>query len=132
MISAREMRRRRLGWHGVGVLLIALVIDLSLTPHPVDIGVPQGDKYEHVLAYATLMFWYAQLYASSRVRIGIATAFVAMAIGLEFLQRITGYRTFEITDMAAGALGVLAGWLVAPPRSPRLIEYPALRWPVRR
>jgi hypothetical protein len=38
-----------------------------------------------------------------------------MGIALEFLQEMTGYRTFELLDMlanATGVLGVLAGMLV--------------------
>ena len=40
--------------------------------------------------------------------------------------------TLGVNIVGGFAMGVLAGWLLAPPRSPRLIEYPALRWPRRR
>ena len=36
-----------------------------------------------------------------------------MGIGIEFLQRMTGYRTFDVYDMAANATGVLLGWAAA-------------------
>jgi VanZ family protein len=130
-VAALPWPHRRL-WHGIGILLIGAVIELSLTPHPLEIGVEHGDKYGHVLAYASLMFWYAQLYAGIGARIGLAIGFVAMAVGLEFLQRLTGYRTFEIADMVAGAIGVATGWIIAPPRSPRVIEKLESRWPFRR
>jgi glycopeptide antibiotics resistance protein len=46
-----------------------------------------------------------------------------MGIAIEFLQRMTGYRTFDVLDMVANAVGVLLGWaaaLVLP--SPRMPE----------
>ena len=57
-----------------------------------------------------------------------AGAFVAMGIGLEFLQGLTDYRTFEIADMLADAFGVSIGWLGAPPRSPHVLRYIEARW----
>ena len=33
-----------------------------------------------------------------------------MGVGLEFVQGALGHRSFELADMAANALGVLAGW----------------------
>jgi VanZ family protein len=110
-------------WQVIGMALISLVVYLSLTPYPVEVPVEHGDKYGHILAYTMLMFWFAQIYPGQRARITWAGAFVAMGIGLEFLQRLTSYRTFEIADMLGDALGVSVGWLGAPPRLPN-----ALRW----
>jgi glycopeptide antibiotics resistance protein len=39
--------------------------------------------------------------------------FVAMGIGLEFMQGQLGYRTYEVFDMYANTLGVLLGWAAA-------------------
>jgi hypothetical protein len=116
-------------WQAIGALLVALVIYLSLTPDPIALPGPSGDKGGHVLAYATLMFWFAQLDAGLRRRIGWATAFIAMGITLEFVQRAIGYRSFEFFDMLAGALGVGAGWLAAPPRLPNLLRFVEARVP---
>ncbi len=108
----------------IGVVLIFSIVYLSLTPHPVELPGEQGDKYGHVLAYATLMLWYALIYPRQRERIGLAVAFVCMGIGLEFLQRLTHYRTFDVTDMAADALGVGVGWLAALLCWPRVYRRP--------
>ena len=115
-------------WQAIGALLIGFVIYESLTPHPVAVPMEHGDKYGHVLAYATLMFWFAQIYLEPRARIGWAIAFIAMGIGLEFVQRLTDYRTFEIADMIADAGGVFAGWVAAPPRSPHALRFIEARW----
>ena len=117
-------------WQAIGLALIAFVIYESLTPHPVEVPLEQGDKYGHTLAYATLMAWFAQIYLGHRARMAWAITFVAMGIGLEFLQRLTDYRTFEIADMVADACGVAVGWLAAPPRLPEMLRYVEARWPI--
>jgi len=94
-------------------LYVAAIIWLSLTPSPPQLDVAGGDKLEHFVAYGVLMFWYGMLYRSARARIGWALFCVALGVALEFAQRATGYRTFELGDMAADALGVLAGALAA-------------------
>ena len=57
----------------------------------------------------------------------IGLGLVALGIALEFAQRMTGIRMFEISDMVAGALGVALGWLLASPRTPNLL-YWCQRW----
>jgi len=94
-----------LGWGWVG-----LIVWLSLTPSPPRVDFTAGDKIGHLLAYGVLMFWFAQLYLT---RIAYAAGFIAMGIALEFTQGWLGYRSFELLDMAANTLGVLAGWAAA-------------------
>ena len=96
----------------IGFLLIAGVVYLSLTPHPIEMPGEQGDKYGHILAYSTLMIWFAAIYKAWRKRLALAVGFVLLGIALEFAQRLTGYRTFDVADMVADAFGVLIGWLV--------------------
>ena len=85
----------------------AAIVWLSLTPAPPPIDVSHGDKAGHFFAYAGLMFLFAQLYAR---RVLFALGFIAMGVALEFAQGATGYRSFDLLDMMANALGVLAGW----------------------
>jgi VanZ family protein len=96
-------------WLILGWLLVALVIYLSLTPHPIEIDMEQGDKLGHMLGYMAMMVWFAQLY-SLRVHVWWGLGFVAMGVALEYVQGCTGYRTFDYFDMLADAIGVLAGW----------------------
>jgi VanZ family protein len=116
----RSITLRRV-WRAIGVGLVMSVIWLSLTPRPIEVPIAQGDKLGHVAAYATLMLWFAQLDARYRARASYALAFVALGVALEFAQRLTGYRSFDINDMVAGAVGVLLGWVVAPPRGPDVL-----------
>jgi len=79
----------------------------SLTPSPPRIDVAHIDKVEHLLAYGGLMFWFALLYRAPRTRLAYAALWIAMGVGLEFAQRATGYRDFEVADMVADAIGVV-------------------------
>jgi hypothetical protein len=116
IIDDAMLRRLWLGvaWFGVG-----LIIFLSLTPSPPDIDLGKfSDKYEHIAAYAVLMLWFCQIYLSTAQRGWIALLLITLGVTLEFLQRATGFRAFEVADMVAGASGVGLGWLLAPPRLP--------------
>ena len=130
-LSPQQPLRFRWLWELVGALLICFVVYESLTRNPIEIPLEHGDKYGHALAYATLMFWFAQLHDEARVRLAWAMAFVAMGVALEFLQGLTDYRAFDVRDMIADAYGVLIGWIVAPPRSPRLLQFIESRFPAR-
>jgi VanZ family protein len=91
----------------------AAIVWLSLTPSPPQVEVAHGDKLGHFASYGLLMFWFARLHVSKWAQVGYAVAFAAMGISLEFAQGQLGYRTFEILDMVANALGVLVGWAAA-------------------
>lgn len=112
----------------MGATLIAAIFYLSLTPAPIQIPVEEGDKLGHVVAYATLMLWFAEIHPALRRRLACALAFVVMGIAIEFLQRATGYRSFEVADMMADAAGVAAGWAMAPPRTPNLLRWLESLW----
>ena len=89
---------------------MAAIFWLSLTPRPPQIDVSQGDKLGHLAAYGLLMLLFCQSYAQKSTRIAYAVGFIAMGIAIEFLQKMTGYRTFDVFDMLANGTGVLLGW----------------------
>jgi VanZ family protein len=109
-------------WWAVGLLGVATAIYLSLMHNPPTLDVAQGDKLEHMAAYATLMLWFAQLATTRPRRLGTAASLVALGVALEYCQLATGYREFSYGDMVADALGVGAGLLLAPPRGPNLLD----------
>jgi VanZ family protein len=96
-----------------GWALAAAIVWLSLTPSPPRIDIEEGDKFGHFFAYGSLMWWFCLLYARRASRIGYALLWIAMGVGLEFAQGQLGYRTYEVYDMYANALGVLIGWVLA-------------------
>lgn len=94
-----------LGWG-----IVTAIVWLSVTPAPPQVDMAYGDKLGHLVAYGVLMFWFCQLY---RTRVYYAAGFILMGVALEFVQRELGYRSYDVADMLANALGVLLGWGVA-------------------
>jgi VanZ family protein len=93
-----------------GWLLAVAIVVFSLMPAPPDVDVPHGDKLGHLAAYSLLTFWFCWLYPAWSTRLAYAAGWIAMGVALEFAQAATGYRSFELADMAANSLGVLLGW----------------------
>jgi VanZ family protein len=100
-------------WLGIGVALVALVAFLSLSPNPLDAGRFHEVKLGHVIAYATLMLWFAQIFRSTQGRIAVGLSLALLGVVLEYLQGATGYRTFAYSDMRDNTLGVIAGLTLA-------------------
>jgi VanZ family protein len=101
-------------WLIVGWVLILLVVFLSLAPEPPEvIEFDQGDKLGHLVAYVSLMIWFTNVYPVRKQRISLGLAFFAMGVVLEFIQGLSGYRTFQYTDMVANGVGIFLGWLLA-------------------
>jgi len=93
--------------------LVALVVYLSLVPHPPEpFSFPNADKLEHAFAYASLSVWFCQIYLSGRSRVMAVMLLVGMGIGLEYVQGWTEYRHFDVWDMVANGIGVLLGYLM--------------------
>jgi len=101
-----------LGWAWV-----ALIVYLSVMPSPPQIPVEGSDKIGHVGLYlvAALLF---SIFNRKNAAILYCLGLIALGVALEFVQRWLGYRSFEVADMVADAIGVAAGfglaWLVRP------------------
>jgi VanZ like family len=112
-----------IGWAGV----IAVTV-LSLIPVPSQlIPLEEGDKAAHLVAFGGLMFWFAQVYLQRGARLATAVLLLALGVAIEFVQRETGYRSFEYADMGADCVGIVLGWMLAPPRLPNLLAW-SQRW----
>ncbi len=95
----------------IGWALITLIVYLSLTSSPPGaLEFAHADKLKHLLAYSVLMGWFTQLYLSLKVQLVWALAFSLLGVAMEFAQGWSGYRVFDVADMAANSLGVLLGW----------------------
>lgn len=103
----------RLALVAAGWAWAAAIVWLSLTPSPLRVDVAHSDKLGHFAGYGSLMLWFALLYPRRMARALYAAGFIAMGIGLEFLQGHLGYRTYEVFDIYANTLGVLLGWAAA-------------------
>ena len=98
----------------------AAIVWLSLTPSPPELHITHGDKLGHLAAYGLLMLWFTQLYAARPGRITHAGVFMAMGVGLEFLQGALGYRIYDMGDVYANTLGVVFGWALGAMLPPLL------------
>ena len=100
-------------WTFIGYCLIGLVVVLSLTPSaPPPDYIPLEDKFKHMLAYGTLMLWFAQLYPKTRYPI-LAVSFIGLGVLMELLQSQTGTRTADGWDILANGVGALMSWGLA-------------------
>jgi hypothetical protein len=100
-------------WIVLGIGFVALVVYLSLTPDPPDLGAPNGLKIGHLLAYGWLMIWFAQIHRAAGPRLLLAAAFCTLGIALEYMQGMTDYRGFEYSDMLINSTGVALGLAMA-------------------
>ena len=89
-------------WLEIEILACEAMARLGLIP-----------KVGHFLAYGGTMFWFCLLYRPPRTRLAYAIGFIAMGVAIEYIQGWTGYRSFEVNDMVADAIGVVLGWAVA-------------------
>lgn len=110
-------------WLAIGWLGVVIVVYLSLAPSLPEIDLEEGDKLEHLAAYAALMLWFAQARTSRAERLTTALALVVLGVLLEFAQGLTDYRTLSLWDMVANTAGVAIGWLAAPPRLPNAFNW---------
>jgi VanZ family protein len=100
--------------------MVAAVIVLSLIPQAPDFGA--SDKLGHFTAYAVLMFWFGMLRSGFRSEAHLALALLALGVAIEFAQGLTGYRSFDVADMAANAVGVLIGWALLLTPAGKLLQ----------
>jgi VanZ family protein len=88
----------------------------------------QLDKLAHLLGYALLMFWWAQLVVQKRWKLAVAV--VLFGIAIELLQGLTPERQPDPLDALANVAGALLGWLAArllPNLPARIAALSALR-----
>jgi len=109
--AGRELRFRTLWW-GLGVALVLAVWVLSLAPKVPSIGVQNGDKIGHFMAYGVQVAWFGWL-LSRRWLWAVVLVFVVQGVLLEGLQGMTGYRQPDLWDIVANTIGAFIGFGIA-------------------
>lgn len=94
-------------WSAVGWALLAAVVVLSLVSIEQPIDMPGADKWEHLLAYGLMTYWWGMLQPHRRWRWAVGLALLGLC--LEFAQLLAPGRYMEWPDAAANAAGVLLG-----------------------
>jgi VanZ family protein len=109
----RDFHRPRL-WLGVWLAAIAATLVLGVVPLPaIDAPVAHFDKIEHAVGYALLAASAACLFRPGRPLFGVLLALVALGIVIELLQALLPWRSAELMDALANAVGVAIGGALA-------------------
>jgi VanZ family protein len=107
----QPLRLFRLWWL-IGAGILGYIVYVTLTPHPPPMPGHFTDKIFHILGYFVLTGWFVQLYTSSRLRRYLVLGFIGLGTVLEFAQLWVNTRSFDLADIVANTLGVLAAWLL--------------------
>jgi VanZ family protein len=103
-----EYRRAWTRW----AFLLCLIVVLALSLLPAQPLPTTGwDKANHVLAFAVLAVLGCRSYPKRRIR--VLLGLLAYGVLIELLQALTGYRTAELLDVVADAVGLVIGWPLA-------------------
>ena len=100
----------RTNWIAFTLLTLVVITTLSLWPLEDLPSVPGTDKTHHLIAYAVLMFPTALRKPDKWIMYGLL--FIAYSGAIELLQPYAN-RYSEWLDMAANALGLVCGLIVA-------------------
>lgn len=114
MLPLRHARR----WQFAGIAVLFVVLAAALMPaiwfmrEMRDPGFEYSDKWFHGITFMLLTVWFAGQY-SRRSYWRIAVGMLAFGAFIEMCQRMVAYRSAETMDLAADALGIVAGLLIA-------------------
>lgn len=97
----------------IGYLLILSIFIFSLIPGGNGEGLfLHSDKVGHALAYFLVTYWFSNLFPRQK-HLALVFKFTLQGIFIEFLQRMTGYRSFDYFDMLANFIGCLMAYGLA-------------------
>jgi VanZ family protein len=115
MLPLRHARR----WQFAGFAVLVSVLAATLLPaiwfmqEMRDPRIAHSDKWIHAITFMLLTIWFSGQYAK-RSYWRIAAGMLAFGAFIEVCQRtLTTYRSGEMLDLVADAVGILAGLLVA-------------------
>lgn len=115
MLPLRHARR----WQFAGIAVLVLVLAATLLPsisflqEMRDPRIAHSDKWLHAITFMLLTIWFSGQY-SKRSYWRIAAGMLIFGAFIEVCQRVlTSYRSAEMLDLVADAIGIMAGLLVA-------------------
>jgi VanZ family protein len=106
-------------WETLGWIMLFTVVVLSLVRIEQPLALENADKYQHVLAYASLMYWWGMVQPGRKLNWAVALPLLGLA--LEWAQTFTAYRVLEWNDAVANALGVALALLLLTTPARRLL-----------
>lgn len=97
-------------WFSVGLLMLLVIAVVSLIPIDQPLPMRGADKFEHVLAYFVLMYWWGMVQPR---RLWAWLLFLPLfGLALELMQALTPYRFMEWRDAVANMAGVVLGLVI--------------------
>jgi len=100
-------------WLSIGLFLISSVFYLCLRDiHLTPTNIPSFDKLLHLTCYFLLSYYFSNIVIKKNF-LKTTIPLIIMGILIEFLQRETGYRSFEYNDMVANTIGCLMGFTIS-------------------
>jgi VanZ family protein len=108
-------------WQTVGWLLLAAVIVLSLVQIEQPLDISGADKFEHVLAYGVLMYWWGMVQPNRLLRWAMFLPLLGLALELTQLQMPGRY--MEWRDAFANLAGVILAYLLLLTRARALLSW---------
>lgn len=110
--ALRPLRRPRL-WLWLWILALAAGLALCVLPLPA-VAVPRGfDKIEHALGYFVLGAYATNLFARGRALAFALLGLLAFGAMIEGIQALVPWRSAELMDWLANAVGVALGGVLA-------------------
>ena len=106
-------------WAGIGWSMLLAVIVFSLIRIEQPVQLEHADKFQHVLAYGSLMYWWGMVQPARR-RIWMS-ALPLLGLVLEWAQMLTVYRVMDWNDAVANLLGVALAMLLLATPAKRLL-----------
>lgn len=118
----RELRLpllwRALGW----LMLVGLVVIMAMPTPAVDINLKRPDLYIHVLVFALLGGWTAQIYRRAAPLLWRGLGLIAFGMSTEVMQALIPWRSADWDDVLANSLGVALGLAIAPTPLGRIVQ----------
>jgi VanZ family protein len=108
-------------WQALGWLLLTIVIVASLVQIEQPLEVTGIDKFEHVLAYGVLMYWWGMV--QPRRILAWALLLPLLGLSLELVQQRLPGRFMEWRDVFANLAGVVLGCLLLMTGARRLLGW---------
>ena len=108
-------------WLAIGAAMVCAVVAASLVSIPASAAFVLHDKAVHLAVYGGLTGWFAQVFRHDLARLGLLVGFVALGVGVEYLQGLTPSRRFEVLDMVANASGALLAWALSYTRAGEML-----------
>ncbi len=118
----RPLRYPKL-WQSIGYAMMLIVLISMIMPTPqLELQVNYADKWVHVLVFAALGAWAAQIYTPSPALWRAGIGLVAFGASTELIQALIPWRSGDILDFLADSVGVGLGLAIAPTMLGRSVQ----------